>query len=255
MNILFLGSPDNPLIPYLKKDFQVFDTVQPVSPQSIDNMNIGFVVSYGYRHILKKEFLDKLPGKMINCHIGYLPFNRGADPNFWSYMESTPSGVTCHLIDEGIDTGPVFFRDLCQKTYESTLRTTYGILQMNMVHEFKKHWPKIFSGEMKPIPQSELEGGVPGTFHFSKDKFKWIEGIKDKYLDMPIHEVENYVAETMMSQQDAWMVREQMLRDLAQTAGEHYAALHEAHLKYGRNYFSKSYSNIKTTPSREQPGV
>ncbi len=39
--------------------------------------------------------------------MGYLPFNRGAHPNFWSFMEKTPSGVTMHEINSGIDKGKI----------------------------------------------------------------------------------------------------------------------------------------------------
>ena len=51
-----------------------------------EDNSFDFIVSYGYRHILSKNILDLLPNKIINLHISYLPYNRGADPNFWSFM-------------------------------------------------------------------------------------------------------------------------------------------------------------------------
>lgn len=47
---------------------------------------------------------------IINLHISYLPGNRGAHPNFWSFYDETPSRVSIHLIDTGIDTGPILFQ-------------------------------------------------------------------------------------------------------------------------------------------------
>ena len=44
---------------------------------------------------------------LINLHISYLPYNRGSYPNYWSFKENTPNGVSIHHIDDGIDTGPV----------------------------------------------------------------------------------------------------------------------------------------------------
>ena len=35
---------------------------------------------------------------------------QGAHPNFWSFYDNTPSGVTIHLIDAGIDTGDVLYQ-------------------------------------------------------------------------------------------------------------------------------------------------
>ena len=37
-----------------------------------------FLVSYGYRHILRKNVLDLFPDRAVNLHIAYLPWNRGA---------------------------------------------------------------------------------------------------------------------------------------------------------------------------------
>ena len=42
--------------------------------------------------------------------MSYLPWNRGADPNFWSILEDTPKGVTIHIMDESIDTGDILYQ-------------------------------------------------------------------------------------------------------------------------------------------------
>ena len=64
-------------------------------------------ISYGYKHIIKRRTLEHFQRPVFNLHISYLPYNRGAHPNFWSFYDNTPSGVTIHLIDNGIDTGPI----------------------------------------------------------------------------------------------------------------------------------------------------
>ena len=48
------------------------------------------IISYGYRHIFTNSFLKKVSAPIINLHISFLPFNRGAHPNFWSFVENTP---------------------------------------------------------------------------------------------------------------------------------------------------------------------
>ena len=35
---------------------------------------------------------------------------QGFSPNFWSLFEDTPTGVTIHLVDEGIDTGDIIYQ-------------------------------------------------------------------------------------------------------------------------------------------------
>ena len=68
------------------------------------------IVSYGYRHILSSSFLTFCNCPVVNLHISYLPFNRGAHPNFWSFFDDTEKGVSIHLVDGGIDTGPILFQ-------------------------------------------------------------------------------------------------------------------------------------------------
>ncbi len=189
MNILFLGYTDSPLIEFLKKDGNnVIAVKEKISPEFIKKHQIDFIISYGYRHILKEDILNLLPGKIINLHISYLPYNRGADPNFWSFVENTPKGVTIHLIDKGLDTGDILVQEKLDLSEEETLRTSYEKLQNAILELFKKNWKKIKTGKIKPVKQIGK-----GTYHRKKDKEQLIKGIEDKYLDMKIGDLIRYL--------------------------------------------------------------
>ena len=44
----------------------------------------------------------------LNVHPSLLPANRGPDPLFWTFHEGhRETGVTIHMMDEGLDTGPI----------------------------------------------------------------------------------------------------------------------------------------------------
>ena len=73
---------------------------------------------------------------IINLHLSYLPFNRGAHPNFWSFYENTPSGVSIHLIDAGIDSGPILFQKEIKFKNEITFIQTYNRLFIEMENLF-----------------------------------------------------------------------------------------------------------------------
>ena len=106
--ILFLGPSDSPVFVWLQKNGEnVFSTVDKITVEYVLENGFNFLISYGYRFILRKEILDLFPNRAINMHISYLPYNRGADPNFWSFIEGTPKGVTIHYLDEGVDTGDI----------------------------------------------------------------------------------------------------------------------------------------------------
>ena len=64
-----------------------------------DIKNIDLVITFNYRYLLKKKIIEKLERPAINLHISYLPFNRGSHPNFWSFIEKTPKGVSIHEIE------------------------------------------------------------------------------------------------------------------------------------------------------------
>jgi len=124
--ILFLGysREQTSLVDDLvSKKCEVWHTDEKI--QSTDGYDL--VISYGYRHILKKEIIESSKAPIVNLHNSYLPWNRGAHPNFWSFYECTPSGVSIHLIDEGVDTGAIIYQryvnfdkeeDTFSKTYK-----------------------------------------------------------------------------------------------------------------------------------------
>ena len=87
------------------------------------------VISYGYKYILKQNIIEGFGCPIFNLHISYLPYNRGAHPNFWSFYDNTPSGVTIHLIDGGIDTGPIVKQKYVNfEETDNTFEKTYKLL-------------------------------------------------------------------------------------------------------------------------------
>jgi len=166
-HILFLGQDDSPLLKWLReKEKVVINTSDKITPEFIKQNNITFLISYGYRHILKKDVLDKFQNKAINLHISYLPWNRGADPNFWSFVEDTPKGVTIHYLDEGVDTGDIIVqKEVKFESENETLATTYQKLHVEIQELFKNHWAEIKTGKCQRRKQTEK-----GGYHKVKDK-------------------------------------------------------------------------------------
>lgn len=126
---------------------------------------VDFLVSYGYRHILGEELLSRFPGCAINLHVSYLPWNRGADPNLWSFLEDTPKGVTIHQLARGLDTGPLLVQEPVVMLDSDTLRTSYERLCLAMEDMFRRMWPRIRAGEITPCPQPP-----GGSYHRLRDR-------------------------------------------------------------------------------------
>ena len=168
--ILFLGySPkETSIIDKLKenKNYQIFNTKNKIELKNLDNIN--FVISFGYRHIITEDIIRKKKN-LINLHISYLPYNKGAHPNFWSFAENTPSGVTIHKIDKGIDTGNIIYQkfldfELEKNKKKLTFENTYNTLISEIENLFLLKSKNLLNNEYDEIHQIGK-----GTYHNSKE--------------------------------------------------------------------------------------
>ncbi|MFQ6007572.1 MAG: formyltransferase family protein, partial [Candidatus Zixiibacteriota bacterium] len=125
---------------------EVIRTEQKLAADSDILQGVDWLISYGYRYILKEDVLEKFPRRVINLHISYLPWNRGADPNLWSFLENTPKGVSIHYINPGIDTGEILAQKKVAFGPDETLRTSYDKLSHTIVELFKEVWHEIRDG-------------------------------------------------------------------------------------------------------------
>jgi phosphoribosylglycinamide formyltransferase 1 len=74
----------------------------------LEEQGVRVVVCAGYMHLLTSGFLERFPERIVNVHPSLLPAFPGAraiEEALAAGVETT--GVTVHLVDEGLDTGPV----------------------------------------------------------------------------------------------------------------------------------------------------
>ena len=161
--ILFLTNNieiTKPLLIWLKKRDVVLTYDKKINLKILNKINPDLIISYNYRHIIKKDILEKY--KIINLHISYLPYNRGAHPNVWAYIDKTPVGVSIHYINEGIDTGDIIAQKRVVVDKSETLKTSYKKLHFHIQMLFKSIYYKI--NKIRPKKQK-----LEGTFHLSKE--------------------------------------------------------------------------------------
>ena len=158
-----------------------------ITSEKAREINPDIMVSYNYRYILKPDVFSVPARGAINLHISYLPWNRGADPNFWSHLDETPKGVTIHYIDFGIDTGDIIGQELVEFSDGDTLRSSYAKLHSAIQELFERLWQKIKTRQVAPFKQQG-----EGTFHLSKDKEAFKHLVADKGHDTPIKEIKKF---------------------------------------------------------------
>jgi len=69
---------------------------------------IDIVCLAGFMRVLTPLFLDRFPGRVMNIHPALLPAFPGAHGIADAHAYGvTVAGATCHLVDAGVDTGPI----------------------------------------------------------------------------------------------------------------------------------------------------
>src|SRR5205085_11742397 len=70
--------------------------------------SVDLVVCAGYMHLLRRCFLERFPGRVINTHSAPLPEFPGPHPIHDVLAAGVPAtAATVHDGDGGVDTGPV----------------------------------------------------------------------------------------------------------------------------------------------------
>jgi methionyl-tRNA formyltransferase len=115
-----------------------------------------FIVVNSYSMILRPQLLATAGKMAVNVHGGLLPQYRGANVTEWALIgEEAESGVTVHVMDAGIDTGPI----LGQKKVPLHFTDTWvdARARINDVTEqlLADLLPRLFANDVLPQPQGE----------------------------------------------------------------------------------------------------
>lgn len=97
------------------------------------------VVSAGFARLLGAAFLDRFGGRTINTHPTLLPAFPGAHPvrDTLAYGVKV-TGATVHLVDAGVDTGPVLAQEAVEvrpDDTEDTLHERIKVVERRMLVE------------------------------------------------------------------------------------------------------------------------
>jgi methionyl-tRNA formyltransferase len=181
MRVLFLGSEMSPTLAFLREFGEdVSVTSRVLAPATLASRPPEFLVSHGYRHIITPEVLGLFTDRVINLHISYLPWNRGADPNLWSWIDDTPKGVTIHYVDPRVDTGDIIAQREVLFDGTETLASSYARLQAEIVSLLAEQWPAIRTMRCDRRPQRG-----EGTSHRGADRRR-VEHLLDAGWETPV---------------------------------------------------------------------
>ncbi|MCK9380257.1 MAG: hypothetical protein M0P95_04225 [Sulfuritalea sp.] len=122
-------------------------------------IQFDILVSNGCPYILP---VTELPAaRYVNIHPSLLPDLRGADPVIGAVLFERDAGATCHVMDSGIDTGPVIAQIRIPFTDDLDVTTLY---QLSFIAEKKVFSESLQLGFEPQFKQAEL----PDILYYSR---------------------------------------------------------------------------------------
>lgn len=135
-------------------DFHASDSLQ-----FVEDSHCVLVVFTG-GGLIRQPLIDRAGLGVLNCHMGILPKFRGMDCIYWCSLnrDLVNMGFTVHLMDNGVDTGPIY------KTFHVDVREMQSLDQVAFEIEYKMAPAmvdsiyKIMHGEGFFTPQNSTDG-------------------------------------------------------------------------------------------------
>ena len=133
------------------------------------------LLSLEYRRIVK---VDRFASKrLFNLHFSRLPKYRGVYMATWPILNGeTEAGVTLHLMDEGIDSGPIVDQRYFALPSYVTARSLYEMFMDEAFELFKENLLRLIYGDYRLIEQDHSE-----ATYYAKDS---IDFAQHKKLDL-----------------------------------------------------------------------
>lgn len=86
--------------------------------------DVGVVCLAGYMRLLSAEFVAAFPGRILNVHPSLLPAFPGKDAARQAFEHGVQvTGATVHLVDEGLDSGPIVLQEAIAVAEDDTPET------------------------------------------------------------------------------------------------------------------------------------
>ena len=123
------------------------DEAQEETARKLREAGVDLVCLAGFMRLVKRPLLDAFPARILNIHPSLLP----AFPGLEAWRQAveagvSESGVTVHLVDAGMDTGPILgqesvavFPDDTPETLHARIRIAEHRLYPETVRQYAAH--------------------------------------------------------------------------------------------------------------------
>ncbi len=136
------------------------------------DVQVALVVAYG--RILPRDVLDATKLGYVNVHASLLPKYRGAAPLAWAVFNGeTETGITLMVLDEGMDTGPMFAKYPTAIDPSETAGELGERLALLGASAVRQELPRYVRGETTLEPQDPLQGSFAPMLTKEHGRVDW----------------------------------------------------------------------------------
>ena len=107
--------------------------------------------------IIRKNIISQCNIGIINCHMGWLPDYRGMDVVEWPLLlkDYDTLGFTTHLMDDGLDTGPILNRQKVSAKGFLSIRSLRMSYEPMMIKEMVATAMELINDTIVPVLQEK----------------------------------------------------------------------------------------------------
>ena len=96
----------------------------------LESRRVDVVVTAGFMQLLQPLFVERFRNRIVNVHPALLPAFPGRTPVEDALAHGTKvTGVTVHLVDEGVDSGPILLQECVPVEQDDTAETLHARIQ------------------------------------------------------------------------------------------------------------------------------
>ena len=117
----------------------------------LKDRGVELVVMAGFMRMLKEDFIEAFPGRIINLHPSILPSFRGLE----AWKQALEYGVkytgcTVHFVEIGMDTGPIIMQAVVEVKEDDTPETLHQRIQVEEHRIYPEVIRLIAKGRVEP---------------------------------------------------------------------------------------------------------
>jgi methionyl-tRNA formyltransferase len=144
-----------PVIGFTRMDVDSLNSDETLAKIRLLRPKAVFVASTG---MLRKPLLEACGCPVVNYHSGINPSYRGINGGYFALANGEPElfGVTLHLVDLGVDTGPILATNRIEPAANDNMQTYMTLMAAKSQDLVVETMERVLAGKAKPLPTSPL---------------------------------------------------------------------------------------------------